>query len=95
LIITSGGYDMTAMNITEISKQVDNIVDALFISIKKEQVESVFNKNNINNKSDRIHLLRKCMHVIDTSNIDDSISLDDEYIDELTIFLNGKWRLMV
>jgi hypothetical protein len=86
---------MTAMNITEISKHVDNIVDALFISTKKEQVESVFNKNNINDKSDRIHLLRKYMHVIDTSNIDDSISLDDEYIDELTIFINGKWRLMV
>jgi hypothetical protein len=84
-----------AMNITEVSKKVDNIVDALFVSMKKEQVEDVFIQNKINNKSDRIQLLRKCMNVIDTSNSGDSVSLDDEYSDELMIFLNGKWRLLV
>jgi hypothetical protein len=83
------------MNITEVSRKVDTIVDDLFISMKEEQVERVFLKNSINDKSDRIQLLRKCMHVLDTSNSGDVISLDDEYSDELAIFLNGKWRLLV
>ena len=83
-----------AMNITEVSNKVDNIVDALFISTKKEQVENVFFRNDIDDKSDRIQLLRKCMNVLDTSNSSDPISLDDEYSDELTIFLNGKWRFL-
>jgi hypothetical protein len=83
------------MNITEVSKKVDTIVDDLFISMKKEQVEDVFSRNSIGDKSERIQLLRKCMHVLDTSNSDDSISLDDEYSDELAIFLNGKWRFLI
>jgi hypothetical protein len=83
------------MNITEVSRKVDTIVDDLFISMKKEQVENVFSRNNISDKSDRIQLLRKCMQVLDTSNSGDSISLDDEYSDELTIFLNGKWRFLI
>jgi hypothetical protein len=82
-------------NITEVSKKVDTIVDNLFISMKKEQVEDVFSENSIGDKSERIRLLRKCMHVLDTSNSGDSISLDDEYSDELAIFLNGKWRFLV
>ena len=81
-------------NITEVSNKVDNIVDALFISTRKEQIENVFLKNDIDDKSDRIQLLRKCMHVIDTSNSGDPISIEDEYSDELAIFLNGKWRLL-
>ena len=83
------------MGITEVSKKVDTIVDELFISTKKEQIEDVFIKNSVEDKADRIQLLRKCMHVLDTSNADDSFSLDDEYCDELEIFINGKWRLLI
>ncbi|MDR1748673.1 MAG: hypothetical protein LBR47_06405 [Spirochaetaceae bacterium] len=84
-----------AMNITEVSKRVDNIVEDLFLSLKKEQVEAVFSKNDIEDKADRIQLLRKCMHVLDTSNTIEVLSLDDEYSDELEIFLNGKWRFLI
>jgi hypothetical protein len=83
------------MNMTEVSKRVDTIVDDLFSSFKMEQVEDIFSKNDISDKSDRIQLLRKCMHVLDTSNSGDSLSLDDEYSDELAIFLNGKWRFLI
>ena len=83
------------MNLTEVSIKVDSIVDDLFISMNETQVEGVFSRNSINDKIERILLLRKCMHVVDTSNSNDSISIDDEYNDELTIFLDGRWRLLV
>ena len=83
------------MNITEVSRRVDNIVEDLFLSLKKEQVENVFSKNDIGDKAERVQLLRKCMHVLDTSNTNEILSVDDEYSDELEIFLNGKWRFLL
>jgi hypothetical protein len=79
----------------EVSDKVNNIVEDLFLSVKKEQVEGVFLKNSIDDKSTRIQLLRKCMDVIDTSNTNEALSVDDDYNDELEIFLNGKWRLLI
>jgi hypothetical protein len=75
--------------------KVQNIVEDLFLSVKKEQVENVFLKNNVDDKPTRIQLLRKCMHVLYTSDINTALTEDDEYDDELEIFLNGKWRLLV
>jgi hypothetical protein len=83
------------MNLTEASKKVDSIIEDLQISMKKEQVEEIFSKNSISDKSERIQLLRKCMHVLDTSNSNTPASIEDEYSDELAIFLNGRWRLLV
>jgi len=82
-------------NIIEIFENVGNIVDDLFLSIKKEEVEDVFAKNSIADKSLRIQLLRKCMHVRDTSNTNEVLSMDDDYNDELVIFLNETWRMLV
>jgi len=83
------------MNLTEVSRKVDSIIEDLLFSTRKEQVEDVFSKNSISDKSERVRMLRKCMHVLDTSNSITSMSLDDEYSDELAIFLNGKWRMLV
>jgi hypothetical protein len=83
------------MNLTEASRKVDNIIEDLQFSVKREQVEVVFSKNDISDKTERIQLLRKCMQVLDTSNSNIPISLDDEYSDELEIFLNGTWRLFL
>jgi hypothetical protein len=83
------------MNLTEASTKVDMIMDDLLFSMEKEQIENVFSKNNIDDKSERIRLLRKCMHVLDISDTSDSMLLDDEYDDELAIFLSGKWRLLI
>ena len=82
------------VNLTEASKKVDNIMDDLFFSMERKQVEDVFSKNNIDDKSERIQLLRKRMDVLYTSNSNDPMTIDDEYNDELAIFLNGKWRLL-
>ena len=83
------------MNLTEASKKVDSIIEDLQLSIKKEQVENIFKKHSIGDKSERVQLLRKCMHVLDMSNSTASVSLDDEYSDELEIFLSGRWRLLL
>ena len=83
------------MYLTEASRKVDSIVVDLQLSIKKEQVEEIFSKHNIGDKSERVQLLRKCMRVIDASNSTASMSLDDEYSDELAIFLSGRWRLLL
>ena len=83
------------MYLTEASRKVDSIVEDLQLSIKKEQVEEIFSKHSIGDKSERVQLLRKCMRVIDTSNSTASMSLDDEYSDELAIFLSGRWRLLL
>ena len=83
------------VNMIEVSDKVNNIVEDLFLSVKKEQVEGVFLKNSIDDKSTRIQLLRKCMDVIDASNTNEALSVEDDYNDEMEIFLNGKWRLLI
>jgi hypothetical protein len=83
------------MSMTDVSIKVDSIVDDLFSSFEKAQVEAVFRKYEIDDKEERIRLLRKCMQVIDTSNVDDALSIDDEYNDELEIFVEGSWRFLI
>ena len=83
------------MNIVEASRKAEGVINSLFVSVKKEQVEDVFSKNGIEDRLERVQLLRKCMDVIGTSNIGDPLSPEDEYDDELEIFLSGKWRLLL
>jgi hypothetical protein len=83
------------MSIIDVSYRVDNIVDDLFASFDKSHVEDVFWKYEIDDIGDRIQLLRKCMRVIDTSNAEDKLSIDDEYNDELEIFIEGSWRFLI
>jgi hypothetical protein len=39
--------------------------------------------------------LQKCMRVIDTSDMDEELSVEDRYTDELEIFASGQWRLLI
>jgi len=82
------------MNTIEVSENVSAITEALYTSVEREQVEDVFIKNGILDKTDRIQLLRKCMNVLDISKTNVVLSPDDEYSDEMEIFLNGKWRFL-
>jgi len=83
------------MNLVEASKKAEDVINGLLVSVKKEQVEDVFTKNGISSSEERVQLLRECMCVIGTSNMDDPMSPDEEYSDELAIFLDGKWRLLL
>jgi hypothetical protein len=90
-----GGLKVDNMNLTDVSYKVDNIVDDLFASFGKDHVEEVFGKYDIEDKEERVKLLRKCMRVIDTSNVTDVLTVDDEYNDELEIFVEGSWRFLI
>jgi hypothetical protein len=35
------------------------------------------------------------MQVIDMSNVEDGVSLEDAYNDELEIFVEGSWRFLI
>jgi len=75
--------------------KVDNIANELILSATKEQVENVFAKKNITDKSARIKHLRECMRVLDTSEVGEALSEDEEYNSELEIFLIGEWRMLL
>jgi len=83
------------MNLVEASKKADDVINGLLVSVKREQVEDIFTKNGISCNGERIQLLRKCMRVIGTTNIGGPMSPDEDYSDELAIFLDGKWRLLL
>jgi uncharacterized secreted protein with C-terminal beta-propeller domain len=83
------------MNITEASYKVDNIVGDLFLSFDREQIESVFQKYDIVDLQERIELLRKCMKVVDTSNTQEDLTIEDEYHDEVEIFVSASWRFLI
>ena len=83
------------MNLTEVLRKVDTILDKLLVSTTKEQVEAIFSEYSIDDKSERIQLLRKCMGVIDISDSCEVLTIDDEYSDEMEIFLTGKWRFLI
>ena len=83
------------MNLVEASKKAEDVINSLLVSIKREQVEDIFSKNGIKDNLERVQLLRECMNVTDTSNVDNRMSPEDEYSDELEIFLSGKWRLLL
>ncbi|GHV91475.1 hypothetical protein AGMMS50268_19780 [Spirochaetia bacterium] len=83
------------MNITEASYKVDNIMGDLFISFDREQIESVFQKYDIADLQERIDLLRKCMKVVDTSNTQEDLTIEDEYHDEVEIFVSASWRFLI
>jgi len=83
------------MNLIEASKKADDVIKALMVSVKKEQVENVFAKNGIGSSEERIQLLRECMGVIGTSDMGTPLPHNEEYDDEMAIFLDGKWRLLL
>jgi hypothetical protein len=83
------------MNILEASYKVENIVNDLFFSFDKHQVETVFEKYEIGDLQERIDLLRKCMKVVDTSNTQEKLAIEDEYHDEIEIFVSASWRFLI
>ncbi|MCL2793522.1 MAG: hypothetical protein FWD87_10595 [Spirochaetaceae bacterium] len=82
------------MKIIEASDKVDNIVKNLFVSTEKKQIIEIFDEYEITDPSEKIALLRKCMQVQSTSCIPANITPEEEYADELEIFIEGSWRLL-
>lgn len=83
------------MEIIEIADKVADITNALFVSTTKEQIESIFKKYEIIDPFDKIALLRKTMQVEDISNIQEEITPEEEYEDEVKIFIEASWRFLI
>ena len=83
------------MGIIEAADKVDNIIKNLFVSTTKEQVDEIFNKHEITSPSDKIALLHKCMQIESTSSVPTSLTPEELYPDELEIFIEGSWRLLI
>jgi hypothetical protein len=77
------------------SYKVDSIVGELYTSFDKDRIEAVFGKHEVTDYKERINLLRKCMRVIDTSNNEEDMPVEDEYSDELEIFVDASWRFLI
>jgi hypothetical protein len=82
------------MSLIAISNKVDTIISQLSLCFEKMQVEKVFMDNGIDDNREKTELLRKCMGVRDISNIDDTLTDEDEYYDELEIFADNTWRFL-
>jgi hypothetical protein len=83
------------MNMTDVSYKVDTIVNDLFLSLDRNQVESVFKRHAVDDHRERVNLLRKCMKVIHISNTVDELTIEDEYNDEVEIFVSASWRFLI
>ena len=81
--------------LVEAANKVDSILGELSSSVKKTQVEDVFEKHKIGDMGDRVQLLQKCMQVTGTSDSDEYLSAEDRYADELEIFVYGRWRYLI
>jgi hypothetical protein len=71
------------------------IIDRLFGATERKQVEGIFDKNEIADFSTRLGLLRRSMRLQDISNSPEVLTPEQEYSDELEIFLDGTWRFLI
>jgi len=85
------------MNLTETIKLSTDISQKLFLCVTKEGIEEVFRASNISHIPDKIGLLRLCMGVKNYSPSSSSTTLtpEQQYDDELLVFLDGSWRFLV
>jgi len=85
------------MNLTEIIRMSTEISQKLFLCVTREGIEDVFRSYNISDIPDKIGLLRLCMGVknYSPSPSAETLTLEQQYDDELLIFLEGSWRFLV
>jgi len=85
------------MNLTETIKMSTDISQKLFLCVTKEGIENVFHASGISHIPDKIGLLRLCMGVKSYSSSPSSTTFtpEQQYDDELLVFLDGSWRFLV
>jgi len=78
-------------------KIVPKILDALVYCTSKEEVERIFAESNINDPKDKKDFLQMCMEFEEVFDLplNEELSDEDKYKDELAVFLEGSWRLLV
>jgi hypothetical protein len=84
------------MNLTETIRLTNEISQQLFLCTSEDKVEEVFSSFKISKIPDKIGLLRLCMGVkYHSSSPPNNLTLEQQYQDELLIFLDGSWRFLV
>lgn len=70
--------------------------ERLYSCIEKNEIESIFKEYEFTDLSDKIEILRECMGVEEIFNSPGNVelSLNDEYEEEVEIFIEGTWRLL-
>ena len=76
---------------------VKKVVEKLFFCTTKDQVEEAFLESKIDDPAEKKFLLQRCMQVEESYGFPtkEKLSDNDEYEYELTIFLEGSWRLLI
>ena len=83
------------MNLSEGIKLSTEVSRRLFLCQSKTEVEQVFSEFKISHAPDKIGLLKLSMGVQNFSSAPDSLTPEQQYEDELLIFLEGSWRFLV
>ena len=85
------------MDLTETIRMSTDISQKLFLCTSETDIDEVFNNFKISHIPDKIGLLQLCMGVKNYSPCpsDEELTLEQQYNDELLIFLDGSWRFLV
>jgi hypothetical protein len=78
----------------DVYKKIDSILKRLYVCTEKAQIDELFVAEQIDDYTERLELLHKCMGVEDVYNTPEKITLEDEYDFECAIFVEGTWRLL-
>ena len=83
------------MSTLDIYNNIESTLKGLYLCTEKQEIEVVFDKNNITDYQDRIDLLQKCMGVEETFYTPgQSDTVKDGYDIEIAVFVEGSWRLV-
>lgn len=83
------------MDFSEALRVATSVSEKLFFCVTVESVENVFTENKIKSINHKISLLRICMGVKDIDRTPNSLTIEQEYQDELLLFLEGSWRFLI
>jgi len=84
------------MKLTDAIRMSTEISQQLFTCVSKDEVEGVFCSYKISQVLDKIGLLRLCMGVKNYSPSPsvDKLTSEQQYEDELLLFLDSSWRFL-
>lgn len=78
----------------EVYDKIDAVLKKLYLCTEKSQIDAVFKDASINQPTEKINLLRKCMGVETVYGTPEKISDEDEYEFECAVFEEGTWRML-
>lgn len=81
-------------NVVATYDKIDHLLKKLCLCTEKEEIDTLFEENNITDYKERCVLLNKCMGVITTFGTPEKISEKEMYELDRYAFVEGTWRLL-